>query len=175
MKKAICLAVAAVMMMTLAGVASAENKIGVGYYFRENKSVLSLAGELSLTGKMAFGFDYVGIKDASVTELFGKLALRDLGGANVGVFGGVKLIQGVTSNIFKVGLYCQQAVSPEIAAYGKAGLAFQSGSSKSWVEALGGLKAKVMAPFWLSGEAIYSGGEVPDKGTGFRVLVGMNF
>ncbi len=171
MKKAICLAVAVVMMMAVAGVASAENKIGVGYYFQQDESVLTLAGELSLSDKVAFGFDYVGKKAASETELYGKLALQSFGPASVGAFGGVKLIEG--ANIFKIGAYAQQPVSPQIAAYGRAGMAFQSGAN-SWFEAQGGLKADIMSPFWLAGEALYSGREGAD-GTAFRVLAGMNF
>lgn len=174
MKKAICLAAVMVMVMAVAGVASAENKIGVGYVFKGSDKALSLVGELSLSEKIAFGFDYIGW-DPSSTELLGKLTLQNVGSASVGAFGGVKLIQGATGNIFKIGVFGQQAISPEIAVYGRAGMAFRSGASNSWVEALGGLKANVMSPFWLSGEVLYSGGTGADSGTAFRVLVGMNF
>ncbi|MBC7084337.1 MAG: hypothetical protein PWR07_1584 [Bacillota bacterium] len=172
MKKAICLAVAMVMVMAVAGVASAENKIGVGYYFQGDSSVLTLAGELSLSDKMAFGFDYVG-KEVSETELYGKLALQSFGSTSVGAFGGVKLVEGDNANTFKIGVYGQQPVSPQIDVYARGGVAFKSGVN-SWFEVLGGLKANVMSPFWLAGEALYSSQQGAD-GTAFRLLVGMNF
>lgn len=174
MKKAICLAVVVVMMTAMAGVASAENKIGVGYVFQGSDRALSLVGELSLSEKIAFGFDYIGW-DPSSTELLGKLTLQNVGSGSLGVFGGVELVQGATNNTFKIGAFGQQAISPEIAMYGRAGMAFQSSASNSWVEALGGLKADVMAPFWLSGEVLYSGATGAGSGTAFRVMVGMNF
>ncbi|MDI7247373.1 MAG: hypothetical protein QME92_07885 [Bacillota bacterium] len=172
MKKAICLAVAVVMMLAVAGVASAENKIGVGYYFHENQSHLTLTGELSLSDKVAFGFDYVGHENASETELYGKLALQSFGAASVGAFGGVKLVEGYNANIFKIGVYGQQPVSPQIDVYGRGGVALMSGSD-SWFELLGGVKANIMSPFWLAGEGLYS--SAGDGGSSFRVLVGMNF
>ncbi|NLG78751.1 MAG: hypothetical protein GX492_02840 [Firmicutes bacterium] len=173
MRKAICLAVAMVMVMAVAGVASAENKIGVGCYFKGDSSVLTLAGELSLSDKMAFGFDYIGHKGESETELYGKLALQSFGSTSVGAFGGVKLVEGDNANTFKIGVYGQQPVSPQIDVYARGGVAFKRGAN-SWFEVLGGLKANVMSPFWLAGEALYSSQEGAD-GTAFRLLVGMNF
>ncbi|MGE5593508.1 MAG: hypothetical protein ACM3X3_07490 [Betaproteobacteria bacterium] len=175
MRKAFLLAVAAVMVLALAGGVSAANKIGVGYYFRQNESAMTLAGELGLSDKLAFGFDYVAQAgdEPSKTELYGKLALKNLGITSVGAFGGVKMTEGSNTS-FKVGLYGEQPITPQIDTYARAGVAFEGSAGNVWVEALGGVKVNVMFPFWLAGEALYSSREGAD-GTAFRVLVGMNF
>ncbi|MCR4401941.1 MAG: hypothetical protein NUW12_04050 [Firmicutes bacterium] len=173
MKRAVCLAVALALVMVAAGVASAENKIGVGYYFHGDDSDLTFAGELNLTGAMSVGLEYVGHEGAAETEIYGKYAFQDIGGASLGAFGGIKLIEGFNASIFKVGVFGEQTIAPRIAVYGRGGMAFESGAS-SWFEVLGGLKADVMSPFWLAGEALYSSQEGAG-GSGYRLLVGVNF
>ncbi len=168
MRKTICLAVVVVMVMAVAGVASAGNKVGVGYAFEGSDKALSLVGELALSDRIAFGFDYLGW-DTTVTELFAKLTLQDLGATAFGAFGGVKLLEGGTSNTFKIGVFAEQSMSPQVSVYGRVGMAFEATVSNSWVEALGGVKADIMSPFWLAGEVLYDGE------TSFRALVGMSF
>ncbi|HHY31682.1 MAG TPA: hypothetical protein GX515_01480 [Firmicutes bacterium] len=175
MRKAFLLTIAVAIVLALAGGVSAAGKIGVGYYFHQSDSAMSLAGELGLSDRLAFGFDYVAQagEEPSKTELYGKLALKDLGVTSVGAFGGVKMT-GASNTSFKVGLYGEQPITPQIDAYARAGAAFEGSASSVWLEALGGVKVNVMSPFWLAGEALYNSREGAD-GTAFRVIVGMNF
>lgn len=180
MKKAICLAVAVVMVLAVAGVASAENKIGVGYYFAEGYKDFTLVGELSLSDKVSFGFDYMKLGVGSMTDIYGKLALRSFGAASVGAFGGMKLIgvDPVSFNAFTIGVYGEQPVSAEIELYGRGGAVFMKDVG-TWFEVRGGVKANVLSPFWLAGEGYYLTGidtlDISASTTAFRVLVGMNF
>lgn len=173
MKRAMCLAVALVLVMVAAGVVSAENKIGVGYYFHQDDSDLTLAGELSLSDTMAVGLEYVGHEGAAETEIYGKYAFQNFGAASVGAFGGIKLVKGFNTSTFKIGVYGEQPIAPRISVYGRGGMAFESGAS-SWFEVLAGLKADVMSPVWLAGEALYSS-QQGAGGTGYRLLAGVNF
>lgn len=162
------------MVMAMAGVASAANKIGVGYGFMEDERALCLVGELDLSDALGFGFDYAGWEPNGVTEVYARLSLTGLGLSGAGVFGGVKLVSGADEYTYKVGVFAEQEITPEIIVYGRAGMAFQSAADASWVEAQGGMKAAIMAPFWIGGEAVYVG-EGTGAGTTFRVLVGIDF
>ena len=64
MKKKLLIAMVIIGAMTLTGVASAANYVGVGYYFQGDSRGLTLKGELTLTDMIDVGIDYCGIKDA---------------------------------------------------------------------------------------------------------------
>jgi hypothetical protein len=177
MNKKLLIAVVIIGAMALAGVASAANHVGVGYYFQGDARGLTLKGELALTDTIDVGLDYFGIENAGWADIYGSMDLKEFGDALVGAYGGIRLhTAGGTSPALLVGVWGEQPVHPQLVVYGDAGLGirFGSGSARAWLEASGGVMAEVYAPFWLAGEIIFKTQNAPST-TGFRVLVGMDF
>jgi hypothetical protein len=177
MNKKLLVAVVIIGVMAIAGVASAANHVGVGYYFQGDARGLTLKGELALTDTIDVGLDYFGIENAGWADIYGSMDLKEFGDALVGAYGGIRLhTASGTSPALLVGVWGEQPVHPQLVVYGDAGLGvrFGSGSAKAWLEACGGVMADVYAPFWLAGEIIFKTQNAPST-TGFRVLVGMDF
>ncbi|HXL04688.1 MAG: hypothetical protein GX872_01260 [Firmicutes bacterium] len=175
MKKKLLIAMVIIGAMTLTGVASAANYVGVGYYFQGDSRGLTLKGELTLTDMIDVGIDYCGIKDAGWADIYGSMDLREFGDALVGAYGGVRLA-GETKPVLLLGVWGEQPISSRLVVYGDAGVGVKlgSGSVKAWLEAAGGVMADVYDPFWLAGEVSFKTQDAVGS-TGFRVLVGMDF
>lgn len=177
MKKKLFITMVIVAAMALANVAYAANHVGVGYYFQEGGRGLTLKGELTLTDTIAVGVDYFGIENAGWADVYGAMDLKEIGDALVGAYGGIRLYtSGNEKPVLLAGVWGEQPVSPELVVYGDAGvgLRLDSGSVKAWLEATGGVMAKVYEPFWLAGEVIFKTKDTSGT-TGFRVLVGVDF
>ena len=177
MNKKLLIAVVIIGAMAIAGVASAANHVGVGYYFQGDARGLTLKGELALTDMIDVGVDYFGIENAGWADIYGSMDLKDFGDALVGAYGGIRLYTaGGTKPVLLLGVWGEQPVHPQVVVYGDAGVGVRldSGSVKAWLEAVGGLMADVYDPFWLAGEVIFKTQDAPSS-TGFRVLVGVDF
>lgn len=177
MSKKLLITLVVIGAMTISGVASAANHIGVGYYFQGDGRGLTLKGELALTDVVDLGIDYFGIENAGWADIWASMDLKEFGDALVGVYGGVRLYTaGGTSPDLLIGVWGEQPVHPQLMVYGDAGLGVRlgAGSAKAWLEAVGGIMADVYDPFWLAGEVIFKTQDAPST-TGFRVLVGMDF
>jgi hypothetical protein len=176
-KKKLLIAVVLISAMAFAGVASAANHVGVGYYFQGDARGLTLKGELNVTDEISAGVNYFGLENAGWADIYGSMYLKEFGDALVGAYGGVRLYTaGDQKPVLLLGVRGEQPVSPQIVVYGDAGagVRLDSGTVKAWLEASGGVMADVYAPFWLAGEVIFKTQNAPSS-TGFRVLVGMDF
>ncbi|NLS44769.1 MAG: hypothetical protein GX969_03400 [Firmicutes bacterium] len=178
MKKTLLVGAVLVCVVVFAGVASAANHIGVGYYFQGDHRGLTLKGELALTDMIDVGLDYFGIEGGSWTDIYASMNLKEFGDTLVGAYGGARLhTSSLTKPELLLGVWAEQPLSSQFLLYGDAGVAIGLGSGhvgSTSFEAVAGLMADVYAPFWLAGEAILKSGNSGGP-IGFRVLVGMDF
>jgi hypothetical protein len=150
MSKKLLITLVVIGAMTISGVASAANHIGVGYYFQGDGRGLTLKGELALTDVVDLGIDYFGIENAGWADIWASMDLKEFGDALVGAYGGVRLYTaGGTSPDLLIGVWGEQPVHPQLMVYGDAGLGVRlgAGSAKAWLEAVGGIMADVYDPF----------------------------